>query len=152
MHVPIEIRHWHQDERDLDKRNGQDPITVVIFSMANFNAMTVDANSLTFGSGGSEKSLFRCRKEGKDVNHDGLPDMVCYFKPDVANFQPGHLNGKLRGKAKLGQKILDIEGNAALKIFTRKTERGEFKHRDERGSDRDDDGDDRKNGKDKQKR
>src|SRR5882724_180216 len=60
-HVPIEVRHWHQDESGLEKRNGQDPIVVAILSMNGFDAMTVVPESLTFGRTGEEKSLFRCR-------------------------------------------------------------------------------------------
>jgi len=137
--------HWHQDESDLGKRRGRDPITVAILSMDGFDAMTVDPNSLTFGVTGYEKSLFRCRKNGKDVNRDGRMDMVCYFKPDVANFQTGDLNGVLKGKTKSGQQI---EGSAALKIFSVPTEKRRFKHRDQH----DNDGDDQKNGKDNRTR
>jgi hypothetical protein len=139
LHVPIEVMHWHQDERDLDKRRGMDPITVAILSMDGFDATTVDQNSLTFGATGVEKSLFRCRKNGKDVNGDGRIDMVCYFKPDVANFQTGHLNGVLKGKTKSGQQI---EGSAALKIFSVPTEKRRFKHHDQH--DNDGDGDDKR--------
>jgi hypothetical protein len=142
MHVPIEIRHWHQDEVGLGKRHGKDPITVVILSMADFDARSVDPSSLTFGRTGEEDSLFRCRKESKDVNHDGLPDLVCYFKPDVADFQPGNLMGNLHGRIKATGE--QIEGSAALKIFTRKEQKG-FKHGPKQGSE----GDDRKNGKNK---
>ncbi len=146
-HVPIEVRHWHQDERDLEKRRGLDPITVVILSMDDFEAMTVDPNpnTLTFGATGNEKSLFRCRKNGRDINRDGLVDMVCYFKPDVANFQAGHLNGVLRGKTKSGQQI---EGSAALKIFSVPRERRGFEHHGQHDHDRDD----RKNDKDNRNR
>ena len=143
--MPIEVRHWHQDESDLRKRNGRDPITVAIMSMADFDAMTVDANSLTFGATGNEKSLFRCRKNGKDISRDGLVDMVCYFKPDVANFQTGDRNGVLKGKTKSGQQI---EGSAALKIFTMPSEKRGFKHHDKHGND----GEDRNNGNGKLKR
>ena len=145
-HVPIEVRHWHEEERDLEKRKGMWPITVAILSMPGFDAMTVDANSLTFGAIGNENSLFRCRKEGKDINRDGLVDMVCYFKPDVANFQTGHLNGILKGKTKSGQQI---EGSAALKIFSVPTEKRGFEHHDKHSDD--DDGNDQHNGKDKHK-
>jgi hypothetical protein len=93
----------------------------------------VDANSLTFGAKGTEKSLYRCRKEGKDVNRDGRMDMVCYFKPDVANFQADDLNGVLKGQTRSG---VQIEGSAALKIFTRKADKRGFK-RDHHDSDRD---------------
>ena len=111
--------------------------------MQDFDAMTVDPKSLTFGATGDEKSLFRCRKDGKDINRDGLLDMVCYFKPDVANFQIGHLNGILKGKTKAGQQI---DGTAALKIYSVPTEKRRFRQHDEHDSDRDDG----KNEKDKQ--
>ncbi len=73
--------------------------------------------------------------------------MVCYFKPDVANFQTGDLNGKLEGKTMSGQRI---KGAAALRIFSVPRERHGFKHhgerhRDDRRNHRDHDGDDRKN-------
>ena len=136
-HVPIEVMHWHQEERDLDKRKGMDPITVAILSMDGFDATTVDPSSLTFGATGYEKSLFRCHKNGKDVNRDGRIDTVCYFKPDVANFQTGDLNGVLKGKTKSGQQI---EGSAALKIFSVPKEKHRFKHHDSH----DDDGDDKR--------
>ncbi|HYN26831.1 MAG TPA: hypothetical protein VES94_00925, partial [Burkholderiales bacterium] len=103
--------------------------------------------SLTFGRTGYEKSLFRCRKNGKDINRDGRNDMVCYFKPDIANFQTGDLNGKLEGKTMSGQRI---KGAAALRIFSVPRERHGFKHhgerhRDDRKNHKDHDGDDRKN-------
>ena len=85
--VSIQVMHWHQDESGLEKRKNQDPIVVAILSIKGFDAMTVNPESLSFGKTGEEKSLFRCRKNGKDVNHDGRIDMVCYFKPDIAGFQ-----------------------------------------------------------------
>ena len=106
------------------------PITVAILSMKDFDATTVDPNSLTFGATGSERSLFRCVKNGVDINRDRRLDSVCYFKPDVANFHTGDLNGVLKGKTKTGQQI---EGSAALKIFSVPKERRGFKHRRHHG-------------------
>ena len=103
------------------------PITVVILGMKDFETTKVDPKSLKFGRTGEEKSLFRCRKNGKDVNRDGRMDTVCYFKPDVANFQTGNLNGVLKGKTTSGQQI---EGSGALKIFSVPTEKHRFKHRE----------------------
>jgi hypothetical protein len=124
--VPIQVRHWHHEERDLGRRNNKDPITVAILSTADFSAADVDDKSLTFGVGGTEHSLFRCNTRGnKDMNRDGLADKVCYFKPDVANFQTGDRSGVLKGKTKSGQQI---EGRAALKIFHMPGERRGFKH------------------------
>ncbi len=101
---------------------------------------------MTFGRSGKEKSLFRCSKYGKDINRDGRTDMVCYFKPDVADFRTSDLNGKLEGKTNSGQQI---KGTGALRIFSVPTERRGFKHHRRH---HDNDGDGRKNGKDKHKR
>ena len=68
-----------------------------------------------------------------------------YFKPDVANFQTGNMNGVLKGKTKSGQQI---EGSAALKIFSVPTEKSRFKHHDKHGNGRDE----QRNGNDKGKR
>jgi hypothetical protein len=121
------------------------PITVAVLSTDGFDATTVDPTSLTFGATGYEKSLFRCRKNDKDVNRDGRIDTVCYFKPDVANFQPGDLNGVLRGKTKSGEVI---EGSAALKIYSLPKRTYRSKHHGEHH----DDGDDRHGGNDKGKK
>ena len=147
--VPIRVKHWHQDERDLGRRNGRDPITVVILSMAEsatnkFEATTVNVNSLTFGATGKEKSLYRCRKEGKDVNHDGHLDMVCYFNPEIASFKTDDRIGLLRGKTNSGQ---EIKGSAALKIFTMSSEKRGFKRHERHNSDRGDRKNDKNNGK-----
>jgi len=48
------------------------------------------------------KRVVPLHKKGKDINRDGRMDTVCYFKPDVANFQTGDLNGVLKGKTKSG--------------------------------------------------
>ena len=123
-HVPIEVMDWDREE-SLEKGEGQEPIQVAILSMKDFDAMTVDPNTLTFGSTGNEKSLIKCHKHGKDVNHDGHIDMICYFKSAVANFQTGDLNGVLKAKTKSGMKI---EGSGALKTFTVSTEKPRFKN------------------------
>ncbi len=97
--------------------------------MDGFDATTVNPNSLSFGKTGYEKSLYRCRKQSHDINRDGRMDKVCYFKGDVANFQPGDLNGLLKGKTMSGEQI---EGTAALKIFSVPTEKRGFKRHDKR--------------------
>jgi hypothetical protein len=85
----------------------------------------VDANSLTFGATGNEKSLYRCQKQGVDINGDRHPDIICFFNPEIANFHTGDRNGILKGKTKSGQQI---EGRAALKLFTMRLEKRGFKH------------------------
>ena len=147
-HVPIRVKHWHHEERDLEKRDRRDPITVAILSMGHspknkFEAMNVDPSTLTFGATGNERSLYRCQKQGKDINGDGQLDMICFFNPEIANFHTGDRNGKLKGKTKSGQQIA---GSAALKIFTMPSEKRGYKHRHRH------DRDDRRNDKDNRKK
>lgn len=143
--VPIKVRHWHREERDLEKRDRRDPIVVAILSMGRstnkFEATTVDASTLTFGATGNEKSLYRCQKQGVDINGDGHSDMICFFNPEIANFHTGDRNGVLKGKTKSGQQI---EGRAALKLFTMRLEKRGFKHHGRH--------DDHRNDKDKRKK
>ncbi|HET8680833.1 MAG TPA: choice-of-anchor Q domain-containing protein [Micromonosporaceae bacterium] len=74
-------------------------ILVAILSATDFDAVTaVDRASLTFGRSGSEASLRSCRKNSRDVNRDGLRDLVCRFSVQLAGFQPGDTEGFLQGR------------------------------------------------------
>jgi hypothetical protein len=132
--VTIEVMHWRGDEPALGKYKGKNPIPVTILSAPGFDAMTVDqnVNSLTFGATGTEKSLLHCKKKGKDVKvnkvKDGVKDLVCYFRPDVAGFQIGDVQAFLKGKTKSGKAI---ESTAALKtveVSNKKTESWHKRH------------------------
>ena len=53
-------------------------VKVAILSSEEFDAGSqVDQESLTFGRTGYEPSLKRCRKRLRDVNRDGLDDLIC---------------------------------------------------------------------------
>lgn len=82
-----------------------------------FDALQVDRSSLTFGSTGTEKSLVRCAKEGEDVDGNGLPDLVCHFDNQIANFHPDAERGELRGSTIGG---MQFEGRSQLKIVPNK--------------------------------
>lgn len=117
--VTITVRHWHGGDPALGKFKGKNPIPVAIMSAPGFNAMTmIDEKSLTFGATGSERSLLRCDKKGKDVKvdkvKDGMKDLVCYFRPDVAGFTEGDVQAFLTGDLVGGGKI---EGSAALRAI-----------------------------------
>jgi len=78
---------------------GQGRIHVAILSTAEFDAPAlVDQASLTFGATGSEASLISCKKKGKDVNRDGLPDLVCNFSIRLSGLWPGSTVGILMGQ------------------------------------------------------
>lgn len=119
MVATILIKHWRGQEAGLGKYRGKDPMPVAILSSPEFDAMTIDQSSLTFGATGEERSLVRCRKHGKDVKVDGVKDhvkdLVCYFRPDVAGFKDGDVQGFLRARTAKGEKI---EASAALNLIT----------------------------------
>ena len=90
-------------------------IPVAILSTPDFHAPSmVDRSSLTFGSTGEELSLASCSRSGKDVNGDGLKDLVCHFKAKLTGFQPGDTEGILKGATLDGQAI---EGSDVVRIL-----------------------------------
>jgi serine protease len=93
-------------------------IRVAVLSTPDFNTLTVvDTNSLTFGRTGAEDSLVRCKQRGRDVNHDGLRDLICEFSILAAGFQKGDSVGFLEGMTVDGVPISGqdfvIVGNAS---------------------------------------
>lgn len=107
-------------------------IAVALLSSPNFDALKVDRASLTFGASGSEQSLERCAKRGHNVDRrdNRLPDLVCQFDIQKANFEEGDEEGVLRGT--IGG--MPFEGKGWLKVIPVKRK----KHKD-RDHDRDDD-------------
>jgi hypothetical protein len=59
--------------------------------------------TLTFGRTGDEKSLSIHKKgspqcDVRDVDADGLADLVCAFLTEYARFQPRDIEGVLKGQ------------------------------------------------------
>jgi 6-phosphogluconolactonase len=102
--VRIDIKNGDGDDDDHNQvpeinKKSHGKIRVAILSSATFSAPgTVDVTSLTFGHSGDEKSLAFCETHREDVNHDKLPDLVCHFDTDKANFKNGDTMGILKGK------------------------------------------------------
>src|SRR5688572_12833617 len=84
----------------------QGNIPVALLSSDDFDALTVDVSSLTFGAKGDEASLRNCGKQGVDVNRDGKPDLLCHFDNQATGFKPGDAEGFLNGK------MTDATGNS----------------------------------------
>lgn len=77
---------------------GKGWIEVAIRSTREFNApVQVDKHTLTFGRTGDEQSLAFCG-DARDVNWDRRKDMICYFDPQLTDFQCGDRAGILKGK------------------------------------------------------
>jgi len=78
-------------------------IPVAVLSSIDFDAVSIDPESLTFGCTGVEDSLARRGVHGKpncqveDVDGDGLLDLVCHFEIVACEFAEGDTFGVLRG-------------------------------------------------------
>ena len=89
-------------------------IPVAILSGPGFDAPSdVDKTSLTFGRTGDEDGLGYCNPGPKDVNGDGLQDLVCRFHTYDMEFQCGDTEGILRGETVDG---MPIEGSDSVRI------------------------------------
>ena len=76
---------------------------VAILGDANgFDVADVDPKSLTFGATGDEKTLRKCKRRFKDVNHDGVPDLVCKFSLKHAGYDKGSTDAVLKGETRDG--------------------------------------------------
>jgi hypothetical protein len=96
--VAIDIRPTSTQNHINATSNGTVP--VAILSQTTLDTIVrVDQSTLTFGHTGSENSFVRCaKKKFKDVNGDGVPDLVCRFRIATAGFQSGDTVGILRFK------------------------------------------------------
>ena len=93
--TPIDIRPGKASNQVNPKSMGK--AQVAILSTRTFDATkAVVPASITFGRSGTENSLTSCRKTFKDVNGDGLPDLICRFELRYAGFQMGATVGILR--------------------------------------------------------
>jgi hypothetical protein len=98
---------------DVRPGNSQNPINpkshgsflVAILSEPDFLAPSeIDLDSITFGHSGFENSLLRA--SAKDVDHDGLVDLVCHFSTQAAGFQAGDTVALMRGHSRGGTILL----------------------------------------------
>jgi len=86
------------DSNSINLRS-RDTLPVAILSTQDFDAPSqVDRSSLTFGRKGKEDSLASCNRKSKDVNDDGLKDLVCQFYIRLTGFHVGDTVGILKGK------------------------------------------------------
>lgn len=95
-------------------------VKVAFMSGEGFDPANVDQSSLRFGATGTEDSLVRCRKRNRDMNGDGIKDLVCFFTNRNAGFDSQSTSAKVTGVLSDGT---EITGEATLKVV------GERRHR-----------------------
>lgn len=112
VHINIEVKPGSDELAPVNpKAKGNVP--VALLSSAQFDALKVKRDSITFGSTGDERSLLRCGKEGTDVNGDSRMDLICQFDNQIADFEAGDVEGIVRGYTGDGRRF---EGRGLLKV------------------------------------
>lgn len=91
---PIDIRPGKARNGVNPRSNGR--VQVAILSTKTLDARLVPLPSITFGRTGAEDSITSCSKSFKDVNGDGMPDLVCRFAARRAMFDQRSHVGVLR--------------------------------------------------------
>ena len=114
--INIEIKPGTREVAPVNPRS-QGSILVALLSNSGFDARGVDTYSLTFGHSGNESSYLRCNKEYRDVNGDGLPDLLCHFDNGKTGFEPTDTAGKIKGRMTAGGQF---EGQGWLKVVPAK--------------------------------
>lgn len=95
-------------------------VPVALLSSKDFDPMKVDVESLTFGATGDEPSWSRCTPQAVDLNGDGMPDRVCHFSNELAEFGPDSPEGVLKGTITIDGNNIKFEGHGLLKVVPAK--------------------------------
>jgi len=114
--ISIDIEPGRRKVALIDPKS-RHAIPVALLSSKDFDATTVDPQSLTFGRSGDEASLKGCMARHVDLNHDGKPDMVCNFANDMADFEMSDREGVVKGRTRDG---VEFEGRGPLKVVSLK--------------------------------
>lgn len=115
QHIKIEIKPGSGEYAPINpKSNGVIP--VALLGSSEFDALSVDPTTLTFGATGDEKSWLRCAKKGEDVNGDTLLDLVCHFGNRHAFFSVHDTVGIIKGQTKPEAGGTLFEGRGNLKV------------------------------------
>ena len=92
-------------------------IPVAILSSRTFDPRDINLQTLTFGSKGDERSLAKCLSSRVYLNRDRRPDVICFFRSELAAFEATDDRGVLRGATKAGA---TFEGSGMLKVIPEK--------------------------------
>ena len=115
--INVEVRPGSRGLTPLNPRS-KGKIPVALLGDANFNALSVNSSTLTFGALGGENSLSDCGSSVQDLNGDGYPDLLCHFDNQSAGFQYGDTEGTVKGKTKNG---VMFQGTGVLKVVPEQT-------------------------------
>lgn len=95
-------RKYHSKVARINLKKERAVKVAILGDNNGFNVADVDVQSLTFGATGDEKTLRKCKRRVKDVNRDGVPDLVCKFSLRGADFDVESFEAVLKGKTRNG--------------------------------------------------
>lgn len=113
MQINIDVKP-NTRKRSRFNPNSKGKVPVALLSSGEFVPALVDESSLTFGATGHERSYSHCNPVRRDVNKDGVPDLVCHFNTAVADFGERDTDGYVRGRLIDGR---EFEGHGPLKVI-----------------------------------
>lgn len=99
-------------------------IPVAILSQDGFDPADIIQETLRFGANGDEDSLVRCQRIRRDMNRDGVKDLLCFFSMRRAGFDESSESGTMTGSL---QDSTGFTAQAPLKMVPYK--RGGRHHR-----------------------
>lgn len=115
-YITMEVKPGQRGDGAPINPRSKGKIPVALLSSQSFKPMTVDVSTLRFGRTGTEDSLSKCNKDGVDLNHDGVLDMICHFENQAANFDYKTLEGIVTGQTTKEAGSVSFEGHAPLKV------------------------------------
>ena len=123
--IKVKPRH-HKKVARLNLRKKRKVKVAILGDSNGFDVADIDPKSLTFGATGDEKTLRKCKRRFKDVNGDGVPDLVCKFSLRGSQFEADSSEAVLKGKTKSGKAFY---GSDSVKV---KAARKKVAHRSRR--------------------
>ena len=97
--IDVKPRHHKVARINLEKKRS---VKVAILGGAEFDVAKINRDSITFGATGKEKTLRKCKRRFKDVNRDGMPDLVCKFWLKGTYFEADSTKAYLSGETEDG--------------------------------------------------
>lgn len=104
MEIKIDVKPRRHNVARINLRKKR-KVKVAILGEDGFNVANIDQSSLTFGAYGDEKTLRKCKRRLRDVNGDGVPDLVCKFRLRDTGFDADSTDAVLKGRTKGGKQF-----------------------------------------------
>lgn len=129
MEISIDVKPRHRKVARINLRKKKTVRVALLGDSNGFDVTDVDRQSLTFGATGDENTLRRCRSRVKDVNRDGVPDLVCKFSLRGAGFDVDSFEAVLKGKTRDGTAFY---GSDQVTVKARRKKHRRVSHRSRR--------------------